>query len=493
MHPALLIDEIFLIICQYLSDDKTLLNSLARSCKPLSDVALDELYAHIHSLHHLFMCLPKDLVQIERHEINFKRPIQTSDWAIFRRYAYRVRTLETRLHDPANLRVGESISLAMLRANDTPLLPCLHTLHWEWNPAYRAPLVDIVRVLVGPSLRVVSLIHIGLSDPTIIPMLVERMPALHSLSLSGFSSFRGEILNTLQSILTENLPRFAGLITFAYLDGPYIEPQLMSVISHLPKLECLRLSQPLYYDDPATNVSFTQFSKLRSLSMRGNGHATSWNKFVVSSKDGFPFLESLDLTFEINLIPSRLQDIASALASSPICELSLHPPCTLPLDHALTGDIFLPFTRFTQMQKVYLHSEGEMAIDDSHIATLATAWPDLRQLIMIANNEQKRLTSGVTFKGLCTLLRGCRQLHTFCLPLDLVQEPLTDTPVSELPRNYLITRMDIWGSAVADTDHVARCFSQMFPRLERIFCIDNRCDNKAWATFERLVRLVTLR
>ncbi|EIW81188.1 hypothetical protein CONPUDRAFT_165401 [Coniophora puteana RWD-64-598 SS2] len=258
-------------------------------------------------------------------------------------------------------------------------------------------------------------------------------------------------------------------------------------------LESLRIPQPVYCGDPATDGSFAQFSKLRYLSLRCNGHATSWNKFVVLGKDGFPSLESLDLTFEVNLIPSRLRDIASALASSPICELTLHPPYTTHLDRALTRDIFLPFTRFTRMQKVHLHCEGEMIIDDSHIATLATAWPDLRQLTVRADNEQKRPASGVTFKGLCTLIRNCRQLHTLCLPLNLDKDALKDVSGSELPRNYLVTRVDIWDSDLADTDHVARCFSQMFPRLERIVCIDNRCDNKAWATVEKLVRLVTLR
>ncbi|KAH7904003.1 hypothetical protein BJ138DRAFT_967099, partial [Hygrophoropsis aurantiaca] len=100
MHQALLIQEIQSCIFGMILRKQTL-NALARTCQAFTKSALDAQWRDLDSFTRLIECIPRDLWSCApdydnwgaKEYIFLRRPILPSDWAIFRKYSRRVRSV----------------------------------------------------------------------------------------------------------------------------------------------------------------------------------------------------------------------------------------------------------------------------------------------------------------------------------------------------------------------------------------------------------------
>ncbi|KAH7930007.1 hypothetical protein BV22DRAFT_97142 [Leucogyrophana mollusca] len=95
---------------------------------------------------------------------------------------------------------------------------------------------------------------------------------------------------------------------------------------------------------------------------------------------------------------------------------------------------------------------------------MAKAWPRL-QILDITRADSQGKTSGITFKGLLSLLRICRDLTTLGIVIDATAiQPHWLIP-DESIQNTLIRKINVNFSAIKQPAYVAAILSAALPNL----------------------------
>ncbi|KAJ8593720.1 hypothetical protein M405DRAFT_921688 [Rhizopogon salebrosus TDB-379] len=179
--------KIFELIWASESSRKKTLLALALTCKSFTGPALDLLWRELNGFDPLIRCLPPSLWKIDKQELKLQRAMTFDDWTIFRKYNYRVSSLNT-VFLPF-IRVGTEIWGALsCPPFPLPLLPNLTSLTWiAPNEAF-----PCIRSFVTQTLTTLK-IHAGyprFSPGPLSESILSCIPTL-CLSVSHFESYGG--------------------------------------------------------------------------------------------------------------------------------------------------------------------------------------------------------------------------------------------------------------------------------------------------------------
>ncbi|KAF9448670.1 hypothetical protein P691DRAFT_800453 [Macrolepiota fuliginosa MF-IS2] len=324
MHPCLDIPEIFRRICDEIRlrttppHPQSDLASLARTCRALSEIALDSLWYEIDGIGPLIRCMPRDLWEIDGDRRLFlRRPLKSSDIHIFNKYAQHVRSFQSHYSPWHDLPYRALPSYFCGRGSDR-LLPKLEQLAWHVDNAEVFPHLGI---FLSSALKTLSITfdvrhREQLSCLGTIPTYSPNISKL-TIGLSHHTTF--SFNNSLVEGFSDALQAWHNLseleIFYAPLDGLLCAaqmPKLKRLSIHLAKISERSLSDlPNFpWDPPCPSQHY--FPALKSLALSSIPSltvATQFFKMLRSTK-----LSSLKLGFTApNTLPDHFHTFFSIL------------------------------------------------------------------------------------------------------------------------------------------------------------------------------------
>ncbi|KAH7928585.1 hypothetical protein BV22DRAFT_969227, partial [Leucogyrophana mollusca] len=130
-------------------------------------------------------------------------------------------------------------------------------------------------------------------------------------------------------------------------------------------------------------------------------------------------------------------------------------------------DDIRPLFAFPNLTTLVLGFSITLWMDDNALEDMAKAWPRL-QTLDITRFDGRGKTSGITFEGLFSLLRFCRDLKTLGIVIDAtVIHPRWLTP-DETVQNTLIRKINVDNSVIKQPAYVAAILSAVLPSLSTI-------------------------
>ncbi|EIW83265.1 hypothetical protein CONPUDRAFT_152291 [Coniophora puteana RWD-64-598 SS2] len=511
MHHCLYVSDITGVICSFLPPGP--LNNLARTCKALSEPALDMLYADLSSPVDLLRCLPPDLVDYQARSfdniscLGFKRALAESDWTVLQQYARRVRALSYHSVTRSTEFIYSAVFRALCESPIRPLLPSLRVFHWDCNAMTDAREVTFILFMLSPSVTEVCLANAYRAGPSLMSSLPSVSLALERLSLH-VDNLDGLYLNF--SALSDVLPRLGRLKHFAltYADPMRSRPppSIIDLAASLPSLEGLTLIPvpELSYEELAGVVGLMHTAPMFPMlgRLRICGTAESCLAFMYRVGN-FPRVSSAAANFvDIREPLLFVESFASFFSASELRNLDLKLTATSGVseEEALRpreciGNTLRPFMRFSRLESLELSQSGMVHLCDADITDLAPAWPHLRtfstscvihELAALGyRHEEGRLT----FEGVETLIRCCSHLQEVKVSLDArvkVAEGFLDE-ARDGPCNRAISRIDLVDSPVDDPHVVARVLKHLLPSLTSIRHDGDDGSRTAWKQIEQLL------
>ncbi|KAH7930011.1 hypothetical protein BV22DRAFT_1191661 [Leucogyrophana mollusca] len=477
MHQCLTLPEILLHIFSHVCYKETLL-SLAITCKAFKEPALDTLYWELKSFEDLLRCLPRDiwetwtefsLASAEYQLMDFMlmitqapvRPVDTNDWAIFEAYASRVRHLFDNSFLIRSSDIPDSVFRTLCFAPAHILCPNLRSLSWTMGSK---ACNDFLRLLLGPQLVTLTLRgnNGGFSQ---IPPLPVLCPHLQNLTLR-----HGTADDDLAGILRD-LPNLRSF----HCQG--LPERALAQVAQLPLVQSLGFaitSQTSY--ESITQVASPIFPSLKSLYIDSD-RMTSCVDFFHSIHDP---LNATRLVLRRRYDRGHINSLKSLSVAISVKCAPLHLSCIelseYEVDegwedfseelHPLIDDI-RPLFAFPNLTTLVLNFCITLWLDDNALEDMAKAWPRLRTLDITRLDSQGK-TSGITFKGLFSLLRFCRDFTTLGIVIDAtVIQPHWLIP-DESVRNTLVREIDVNLSAIKQPAYVAAILSAALPNLSAI-------------------------
>ncbi|KAG9309975.1 hypothetical protein JVU11DRAFT_10009 [Chiua virens] len=438
MHRCLTIVEVQHAIFREVQGEyrgKAILARLARTCRTFNNAALDILWETLPSIRYLIRCLPTDLWKIPRHtrKIIFQRAMSSSDWEIFFRCSSRIRSLSSALEhnyyvvcdlDPLSLDIDIITALSRPPGNG-PLVPKLKTLVWTESDDTYTPLLQS---LLPCSLVDLSLPSFALRSPETID-LITRCPLLKSFCIqddefpifsepNGISSGTLTRLRSLKSLECHTLNE-AAIVTLSNF------PSLVELSGKLK--DNLQLEKVRPYLAPPT------FPSLESLTLDLGGEELSTLTSILEVMrfsprevsfilDMPPTPDMLDLFF-LTLVNACGSERLSHISLTMLDEGGNRPEISL-----IT---FRPLLALPNVTSFILDVTCDIDLNDDAIDALTKHWPKLTKLSLNALLGWG-IESGVTHRGLITLLTRCVSLTDFALAVDFSE---VDTPPSFIPRS----------------------------------------------------------
>lgn len=460
MHRALAIQDILSSILDQLSttynrDHRSELAALARTCRTFKEPALNELWNTLENLSPLVRCIPEAsyrafsesggiavrsfhifcynawfsecLLFFSGHSTDqhgFSRPLTQTDLATLQGYTCRIRCV---IHFNAGLD-WESVRTFLNLPTTEPLFPNLRTLFCicpdKTMPLLCFPLPSLVRLSVC-----IPYSHWPSSSLELFPAL---SPGVQTLSIS--------VPHTVSPFTAKFQPsyvsRWQNLSSLCCL-GVMLDVDNLVYLSRTPTSTKLEFS--LSATLPALDSPLV-FSKLRELLL----HSKSLGPISqLLSQIQLPGITSFAAS--IDDCPSS-QDLTSFLADILISN-SGHTIVSLELNqilHCRVGDvprsgISLGFDdlrscmAFSHLRDLEIDIASDIALTDTDLLTLASAWPKLQHLI-INSNWGWNMKGGITPGGFIELLRTCRSLRTITLRFDT--RGYTEVLSSQVPTSF---------------------------------------------------------
>lgn len=513
MHEALTIVELQSSIIDYiLSDDaggRSTVAALARTCKVLHGSAAKALWQDLPSLAPLLYCMPSDILgEKKAHDtvyLDFRRPIQTADYARASIYTSHVRSLHFQSSwKRCNSSPLPSISpeaFAALAANIPAdcLLPNLRSLTWdppygEDGPAFLLIEKLLTRTLTSLTLRILT--KAQAAAPPILQSIPQRCPWMRSLFIEYEGTDRAVSESVAQCI--SQLHRLQECEVYI----PALSVSLNSLVK-LPNLRSLtawqcptlpshprsRLPRPTLHCSPGT------FPALQEIHVRTE-HITACTTLarLISSKQ----IRSITFTYSEWAPASLLEDCTRAISSQ--CDSASLTSLSIAFDReagtpygisdaVVDETVLRPLLVFSSLEALELDPHCSFAIDDRLVEDLSTHWPRLRSLELIPKKPIAN-ASRLTLQGLIPLVKNCPDLKTLCVPLeDFVMTPSLE-PASTI-FNEKVTSLAIMSTAVENLAAAILFLVYLFPNLR---AIDNWAEDEdeeslgPWRTIETLVR-----
>ncbi|KAG1729567.1 hypothetical protein EDB19DRAFT_1913315 [Suillus lakei] len=478
MHACLKISEILQVIfakvIQVTASDVrtsytyTTLYHLALTCRAFRELALDALWARIQTSDVLVMCLPQNArsesvkltrigdrdmsgISISRGykfhvpcRVKLLRPLVDDYWAIFQKYARRVRSLTFEKYDIVTDRgLHDSAALALLDSHDSPSpsFPLLRELYWYDDRDVLLPCLQrcisttltrlIIHSELWPSAMVDLVAGVGKACPNIKEFRCSTPPASACATLSDIVTCWDDL---------------------EILEAGAVNARALKHLGSLKQLRELKMFVPEGYKLELTST----FSVIFSV-----------NKISITA----PRVKLL-LAF---LAPLQLS-VKSAQLNTDTA------PNAVDLDHLLSflTEHFEPnvleslnvgvarptrFADYAPFQLTYFHLPK--------VLDFVSAWPQMEHLYLNTDWGRKVTRFGVTFRGLAGILERCPNLRSLGINLDTtttqnltfsVRHPYTGITKEE------ITDLSVGYAECNDVEAVDNVLAGMWPNLSYIHC-----------------------
>jgi len=487
MHACLDVDEIVRLITHELvaPETKSAAVALACCCKSFEGPVLDVLWETQQELVPLLRSLPGDVWSTGRCTVSvptthfffpslnslvrkaFKRLPTTLEWARFRKYARRMRTLGGL--GVLNVLSSEVFSILQLSAIDEPLFPNIKTL--ELWPARDS--ISYIPLFLSPRTTTIT---IGLSSsdfPTaMVASMITNFPKLCpdlqnvNLYLSDDPIITAAVSAMLLASNRNALRRFR-------VRSPLTE-EAREVVYTLPNL--CTLWAVINRDTPLPLVVLPNLTNLTIT----YEHDNDWLRLFHGATLG-P-LEAITFHSESEQIGDFLEAFERvALAASVQNTLStfrLRTPCSWNPNYPSLHQ----FTQMTDLVIEFSCDDGcSSTVDDDVIMNLARSMPKLKNL-ELGDPPCHEIPIGVTAKGLVVLAHHCPDLFSLCIHFQvssLTAPPtvpgMAPTAGSAVPRRSCALRhLEVGEIPVPEESvlMVALTLAQIFPHIVGIGCGD---------------------
>ncbi|KAF7292207.1 hypothetical protein MIND_01248000 [Mycena indigotica] len=491
MNPCLRIPEIVLQVVQHVTSDTTRaaatttradLARLARTSRLFSHFALEQLWADERFLKqrdriliNLLRCFPPDLVTLTKtdkgvREVRQLRPFILSDLDRPARYFQLIRKF---YHEPTDTKRLET-SILMLFATWLPwdcMFPALEQLRWtipfSWdrvNTGDTPEVVLLLRVLLSPKLRSLSLCGIDKGTLSILPLIAARKLPLQHLTLH---TKRDADLFPVESLATF-------LCTIDPLEKLDIAPSLHRHVFRNPE-SLANLVELRVTGGTDTPPSDTAFPALRRC-VWSETNLTDAPRFLRAIHTSA--LELLSFEPELPVATTTLvSHLFSALDALETARSSLRSfairnsnyellsrwewDCPWQIDPTALSHL----GNFPGLTNVTLIAPGGFgALDDAAVTGLLQQLPCLQQLCL----TQPNLTAG---SQLTLRLLSVAARHTCLQHLELTMDDSAGPPAGPVvPSKSVLTTLGVGYTGIAHTDPapMAHLLAMLFPVVRHI-------------------------
>ncbi|KAF7338981.1 hypothetical protein MVEN_01974300 [Mycena venus] len=468
MHRALRIPEIVWMIASHLdgkaywSGESAALAALARTSKSFHGPALDALWWHQGTLRNLVDCMPADLWELETIDrmstLRLRRQIQPADWDRALQYSVRIRSLSVSTSPRYLDRRWECLSQVFrvihLGVPRDYLMPNLEAL--SWHPGPRIEFAHIQSFL-GPRIKSIHLP--SLNSPgqlSVLSTLTRNYTRLTEVTIDRFY----HLVNGQMQIQRPISVFVHALQCVRSLSVGCLDLAAIGSIGQLPTLESLTLA--LSAEVSLSGLSGQGlFRNLRQLSLLGDrgGEIEAATAFVRTC--GNPKL----VRFEAHFSRSPTAEATEIFYQTLVDHCSHDALETLEVDpHGfpeaavetciVRAHTLKPLYCFTRLIVVSILAPVGYQQDDTTIAELAAAWPQIEELRLKAGEHKHQCG---TLLALRAFAQHCPNLHTLEISFDAcsVPPPHPDPYLRQHLLHPALVSLDVAKSPISDAFDVA--------------------------------------
>ncbi|KAH7930244.1 hypothetical protein BV22DRAFT_66416 [Leucogyrophana mollusca] len=435
MHRSLLIAEIQLSIFDQVFNvdrrpDRKTLAALARTCRAFTETALDVQWRHLDFFVRVIQCLPRDLWNLDAGSdgnisvLTFQRTMIPSDWAVFQKYARRVRFVMgpgavTHSNPGRAISIDGQVFIALCSAPaPIPLLPNLTSLNWNLRARGH---IHILWRLISPSLTSLMLCVQASTltsprDLSLLALLGHVCPSLKEFHVVGAGDARGVV-----HALTWSVCRMQNLTA---ITNHHLGSEAILHLARLPSLTHLTISIPPNFNPISTVLHLRKpaFSSLRELNVCSDTlvRTTAFLKLIdvapevvvarANSASGAVVVADLFATLASSCSPNAVHNVRISDITYPSIEVD-------PQDYTIGLQELRPLLRFAKLRHLHLDTECSFALDDTTLLEMAKAWPNI---VVLSLNRYARwdIAAQVTPLGFLTLLQRCPNLAELSIAID---------------------------------------------------------------------------
>ncbi|KAI0797074.1 hypothetical protein C8Q75DRAFT_224750 [Abortiporus biennis] len=452
MHPVFLINEIFQTILQNLDgnrdnrENRVALAALARTCKAVSDAALDTLWYRQTDILPIVRILGDAIGErsvwdhlLGRHRTSLvlSRNVLTPEHYRFDIYAKRIHSFSVAF-GIRNCEIDDSVIQHIMQWSH-PLFPNLRELLWPVKGISHSlkGQLPVLSLFLSPCLHTLNLsLENNQLSQTVFSSLHKQCPNLTRLSLDG--KYKSIGTSTLGNYLQDALQ--LQQIAASYGEIPYKWTHTMAILPHLTSLSFRTFCLPSdLQDSESLALSRTgSFPALVTLEIFTEDLQTL---FFFMLQFSFPRLSTLNITVEMEefLIEPHFGKLTRLIAEqcSPnhLIYFSLQSvdfrgrnvgEDSVPI----CGDALHPLFRFHKMEEFSVIGRWIISLDDDFLRDLAQTWRNLTALQLFPTAAVWKLANkSITLKALLPLAQYCLNLEDLDLYLDTESNdppPLTD-------------------------------------------------------------------
>ncbi|KAI0793425.1 hypothetical protein C8Q75DRAFT_804240 [Abortiporus biennis] len=512
-------------------------SALARTCKALSEIALDTLWRDIWDIKMLLQLLwafqparlggiSSDNSQWPARSYMLSGEIYTEEWTRLQSYARRVRRVQCNQVDS---KLDPSVFPRLVElCRGKPLFPHLETVVW----AYELYIQSELLLFITPTLRQFALVQCPSAAAAAEPRkrwltlatdrrrrnkdietTMMRKLAHVAVDLEALSFGEAVIVNSVLDLVSafKHLRILHAVLRRDYFEtGPSLLPSTLLSISYLDKLTELRMDVDSIETQDLIFLRDKPFQRLESLIIEGRAssikHALLYlttprvrSIIITSRKDGGSIWSTVSDTwteFEslTNLILLRFSLRLRILRITR--DLTTGPHRT---DNPFSfSRVLAPVLRIAQLQEfsVTLHQKNTVSLSDEDIQDMAASWPQLRILQLAGfgeggkteewaglHNPDVSLPARPSMLALRHLATHCANLHAVRLPILIVSNHQLDQlpPQSTQLKGYCSLHsiiLDIQEPSTVNWFLLQEDLASLFPHLDPVVCYDAWLSSK---------------
>ncbi|KAJ7484434.1 hypothetical protein FB451DRAFT_84866 [Mycena latifolia] len=472
------------------SPDQKSIARFARVCKMTSDLALDLLWTKLTRPSQIIHLFPEDVYEVTpAQQYNFMRPLVESDFAIFDKYAPRVKSVD--FSTSFTGLPGGCELLSTLKTFRDPIFPRL--LEFDWHPTAKFNTVGAFH-LISRKFNVPK-------ERFCLTMWgsVRASDAVNPKS-PDFATGLGlaETIASFHQPLSSWLPNVPSL---AIHTGSYLPiPAILEGLQSLSALQHFNSRLPLGADILAHLAGLPHLKTLHIWEETEETILILGETLAKRQSPSFPALES----FEIHVTYSALNMFLPLITSNFLETAYLNLSDFHPVDSSLLSCLTTPSTRLSTLRHFTFHTPDhgvpdrdrhalfaiamfeplfacrnletfdvkfdalKVDFNDTHLDRMADAWPRLACLKVFSRYTQQTRWADpqVHLYTLWSLVEKCHRLRHIEMPIDAqVDGPFVPPQGSSVSRLYTLDKICFFLSPCGSPQYVAAFLNLAFPSL----------------------------